>query len=756
MIIERTQKRVIFEEAARKGIVGSQLLQVPQIYDRLLGVTDIGVQRYGAPLTPVYNAKSGELIEIPRIANFFTGLARDIRVSDIALTEIENSLVLFNLEMWTRMQLLKNRSSDLSKKASVEKTRASLGATWVYTESFNTTNYIDMQETTAWLDTAEGIAFLPNSGPEKTIPPQAITIIEQGSPSNGNLLGSTPFHAFDGLDSTNWRCIFVSDDGSRAYAVAQFQKPTDITAMTIDPVGFGIDLLIETDSGDGFKEAVKAIIYSKKTFPIERQLVKKIKVSFKVATSVLPKTVGIRELVLYSSESIRTAEIISKLLKPSDPFTEVKIQYKGEIPLGSKITTYFRTATGDPWIKADTADWFAIQETNNASFSVSMTDSVPDTSSRSFRGLYGLAIPIGQVPLTISEGVMDVGKDMVEVSAFRKDWAEEGDIPHQLSSRDFENINTIRTWSFIPTKSFLSQGTGLVLQNYGDTTIKDEEELTRSGKVMAFQRRLNSDEFSPEITTFNQMVVVPLVGAVSGNNMQYGYNYRMRFWVHCPKQFHYNDGRYWLYQGYRKSGRRSYRDVNKSYGSFSMYVNDTLVAGETSPYTVYDDDSNDGATLGKNYSFTFNEGWNKVEVYINTYDPSLYGDDNFDAGDPYLQLSLYPCLFDASFRNHADHYISDIIASGQQKPVSEFDLLWNLPKEPTFWSWTEDRSYVLFNTNTRKTIDGYFKGDAPVSNIVFKSITASTVDDLYVRIVIEREQNSRVSPALDEYSILVR
>ena len=161
-MIEKVQKQVIFEEAARKGIMNSQILQIPGILREIIGVADINKQQYGMPLAPTYTAKSGELIDIARISNFFTGLSRDVKVSNQAITNLENDLLLFNLEIWTRMQLLKNKSQSLSKKAKIEKVRASFGATWIYTETFSNTNLIDMQNTTAWLDTAEGISFIPN------------------------------------------------------------------------------------------------------------------------------------------------------------------------------------------------------------------------------------------------------------------------------------------------------------------------------------------------------------------------------------------------------------------------------------------------------------------------------------------------------------------------------------------------------------------------------------------------------------------
>lgn len=758
-MIEKVQKQIIFEEAARKGIMDSQILQIPQILQNILGITDIGVQKYGMPLCPLYTAKSGELIEIPKISNFFIGLARDIKVADTALTNLENDLLLFNLEIWTRMQLLKNRSNDLSKKAKIEKLRSSLGATWVYTETFSDTRLIDMQQTTAWIDSSEGIAFIPNSGDEKTVPMQDINLVETTIPSLSNFLGSNPKQAFDGLDATNWRCLFVSDDWT--CALFKLNNSSDLTAISIDPVGFGIEVKVEVEINGILEEAVKAIIYSKKTFPIYKSKVSKIKISYKSATTVLPKVVGIKEVVLYQTISTRFSEIYSQRLKPNEPFTEIKLATKGEFPQGTKIITFFRTSTGATWTEIRNNDWNSIYPTDTTSLTLSFTEAVQGTSADGFRGLYGKGLNLSSIPITTTEGSLEIGNNMVEVTSFKKDWIEEGSFPKILSPTDFTNFKTKRTWSSVPIKSFITQGSGTCLQLYGETTIKGTADLTRGGPYMLFQRKLD-DSYPIEISTYNQLCIVPLVGGTASGVMQSEYNYKLSFMVYAPKAFSYQDARYWFYQGYRQANRRLYKDIGKSFGTFAIYVNETLAVGEDVAKTISTDNKIDGVSiteidLGKSFSLNLNAGWNKIEILMNVYDPSKYGPDSFDVGgQPYLQLSIYPSLFDSKFTESLGTYISKILASGAHKPVNEFDLLWNLPREPIFWSWALDRQSILFNTNELKNIDGYYTGVPPVSILTYKSIQANNIDDLYLKIQLEREDSSNVSPIIDEYNVMVR
>lgn len=759
-MIEKTQKQILFEEAARKGIQDSQLLQMPDILSKMLGVSDINTQKYGMPLAPLYTAKSGELVDVKKIGNFFTGIARDIKVSEVALTEIENELLLFNLEIWIRMQLLKNRSLELSKKARIEKLRAALGSTWVYTETFSNTRLLDMFQTTAWIDASEGIAFIPNSGDEKTVPMQEFSIVDGSVNSLLNYLGSNPKQAVDGLDSTNWRCLFLTQDWATAtYKIA---KASNITAVSVDPVGFGIELKIEVFSDNKFQEAVKAILYNKKTFPISFKGVSLVRVSYRSATASLPKTVGIREMVLYQTPSVRIGEIYTKELRPSEPFTEVRISTAGEIPQNTKVDTYVRTSTGAIWKKVTGQDWTSIVETDTTSLSIDYTSSVMGTSTEGFRGLYGQSIALGGIPVTDVEGKLEIGNGMVEVSAFKKDWVEDGDFPRILKLDDFNNFKTKRTWSSVPIRSFIENGSGTCLQLYGENSIQTDLALTRGGGAMIFQRKLDSNYFPLNISTYNQLCIVPLVGAVSSGMMQYDYNYKLSFKVFCSKAFSYQDARYWFYQGYRQASRRLYKDIGKSFGTFALYINQTLVASEEVGKTISTDHKIDNIPVstiddGGTFSLNLNAGWNQVDILINVYDPQKYGLDAFDvANQPFLQLSLYPSLFDHQLSNNINTQINKILATGIYKPVNEFDLLWNLPKEPTFWSWSDDRQFILFNTNELKTIDGYFKGLSPSSTLTYKAIQVTDIENLYVKVVLERTDNTDLSPVLNEFSVMVR
>lgn len=739
MAIERHQKVLIFEEAARRGVVFSDLPSIPDLYQEILGIHDIGDRKLGNPLTPIYTAKTGELIDIPRISAYFTGLVRDLKVADYSLTELENNILMTNLEVWARMQLVKNRASLVSEAAHTERVRTALGADWAYTESFHNTNRIDMERTSAWIDTAEGAAFLPVSGNEQSVPPSMISIGDIKIPGGVSLLGSTPMMAFDGLESTNWRAIFgvppaTEDDGIGCTAI--LSEPRDIMGIMLDPIGFGTIVSVDADNGDGFKNVVKAVIYNRKTFPVEMNGVKKIRISMIPDSTAYPRTVGLRNVILYSSLSSRFASVYSLILKPTSPFTQIKIESTADVPNGSEITPYYATAEDGPWVKLNTGDWGSVDAITSQSINIDFLGTQLNA------GLY--RFPTGTNPSVNSkEGFLEVGRNQMEVACLRRDYSDIGEAPHTPEPGDFSTEDVIRTWSPVDKIDINTEST--IIQEYG-VSIPTLYGVTR-GQQIAFQRKYSVDPYT-------QLCFVPLMGSTAENTMQFNHTYRFRCWVHCTREGFYDQGKYWFYQGYRLASARKYREVGKSYSAFSVYMNGELIASDNTPYTISSDNSIEtGGESGRNFSMKLIEGWNLFEVYMHVVDPSIFYSDAFEVGSPYVQLSLTPCLFDPSFQ--LDYGITAVLGSGQRGPVDSFDLLWNLPLDQTYWSWSDDRQYIMFNRVTTRAIDGYFAGSNPDSLLLYKGIGQES-SDLFIRMDLEREAAASAGPYLRTYRVMVR
>ena len=754
--IERAQKRVFFEEAAKIGIQINNLLAAPEIYQKLFGVNDRGTQRYGLPLAPQYIAQADELIDISRLSSYFKGVGRDLRTLDVAITELEDEVDQLSFQLWAKTQLLKNRANTIQKTASAELKRSSDGGIWSYTEPFTSTAKIDMINTTAWIDTAEGICYIPNGTTESNVPPLNIRVLSLNVTDKVNMLGTLPAQAFDGLGSTGWKGYFYSNESIGC--TVGFDSTELLTGVMVDPIGSGLELLIEHDDSGNITTLVKDTIYKKKTYPIEVKNPKNIKISFAPVSGNFPTIAGIRDLIFIKAKSSLSATLFTTVLKPSDSYSDVKIDLVGEIPTGATIKAYLSFNPDSlPWKELKSGVWNSVSDSGMVQLALDLDNVVRDPI---YRGLAG--IPVVSPSTSKNEGRIYVGSNQIEVSSFEKDWTISGDVPRILSPSDFNTLTVKKTWI---TPSMITERSGdYVIQPYGGTQITGSS-LTRGVNICA-NRQIstpNDAGYGRIDAPYNEFLIVPLSGDRTKNSMQFGYNYRLRFSVLCEKDFYFGGsgsfGKFWFLQGYRKDGAKSYKEIGKSWGSVALYINGMLVTGSNQPETIYDtapELRDNTATSGTSFSFSMKKGWNVVELLVSIVDPnsnlSMFTDP-LDTADPYLQFSMTPNFFDPVFKD--TYGILDIVGSGVYKPVSEFDLLWNLPRDNQFWAWDDKQSTILFNNYTSTFIDGFLNGELPKSLIEYRS-SVGTVSDIHLKFEMRRESLSKTNPSLDQYTIGVR
>lgn len=736
-IIERFQKKIIFEEAAQRAIRKDTVTNIANIYQEILGIRDIGQAKYGAPFAPLYTAKAGELIDIPRISKFFKGLTRDIKVLDFAITELENRLLFQGMEIWARTEMLKYKSDSVSKRARAEKSRINLGGLWTFVETFKSTEDLDMSQTTAWIDTSEGVAFLPASSTERAVAPQEIMVENPTTPPGGNFLGSNPSNAFDGLSSTSWRVLFPT--GGQASVEARFQNPKDLATIKLDPVGFGVNVsvLVKSEREGVWREVVDSTIYRKATFPLNEVGIRAARIVFSPANN--STLAGFRDIVFDSVTSVREAKVFSNQIRSDTPFSQIKILVEGIIPPDSSVTPYFSTDAGSSWTKINHDEWLEVADSFNL---VETVIPFPGGATR-FGGLW--QVPVTNKGVSPKNGILRSGEDQFEVAAFRKDWLEEGIMSKRLGPMDFEGEQIKTTWASIPHFSF-SEDTPVV-QNFGEDVATSYGVLR--GDVIAFSRRTT-------ISQYNHLNFVPLLGNIDKDLMQPNFNYRFKVWFFAARDVVVDSARFWFYQGYRKAAARTFREVGKSYGSFSIYLNNELIAGESIPTTVFSDGTSE-SKLGTPFIMKIIKGWNVIEYFISVTHPLDTYSDTFVEGDRYLQLSVTPCLFDPQFQ--LDFNLSRLLGSGEIKPSSDFDLLWNFTESPKYWGWAQDRASILFNFDPGSfgsdTIDGYFAGEMPKSTLIYSGAQHEALD-LWVRLDLERATSASAGPIVSEYRILVK
>jgi hypothetical protein len=741
-ITEFNQRRLLFEQAAREGITKRKISTIGEIFSKLIGQSDVGVKNLGLPLAPTYLARDGDIIDIQRMSSYLAGLFRDIQVLDLSNQQLEDQLTLISLEFWSRMQLVKNRAQNVRNAAIAERQRVATGGRWAFSDSLNTTTNINMQLSSVWIDTNEGLAFLPNLAKDQSITPSDILIKEQAPPVGGSFIGSEVFHAFDGLDNTNWRASFEQYN-TWASCVVEFSEPKSINSLMIDPVGFGITFTIEFDTGTGFTQALKDNTYQRSTYPVDGVAVKRVRVMFSSAEASFPRTAGIRALVFYSATSSRFASLYSKVLNPQYSFNEIEIELDANIPSGSRITPYWAAASGGVWTKMEPKNWYPISTTTTTQKSIDQSS--PFTNSG---GVF--RVQLSDQSINDIDGKLEVGTNQFEVSCFKKDWLSEGESPKILSPQIFKGQSILRTWTDVPF--MYSSGWSTIprlVQRYGTTNVTLSPHFVKRGSNILLRRKVADQPYS-------EMCWVPFVANNDLNTVQPGYNYRFKMQVFCARDSFYDQGRYWFIQGFRQLGSKTYREIGRTLGAFSMYINGLLVAADNLPYTAYVDNSlEEGADLGRPYSIKLLAGWNTIEVFLNVVDTTKMLPDIFDSGDPYLQLCLMPNFLDFEFQQAMN--ITKVLGSGEVRPVSEFDLLWNLPLDPTFWAWADTRDSVMFNTTSVKPIDGFFTGKYPRSVLTYQGIDFDQeVQDLYLRFDLERDAQSNTGPLFKGYKVMVR
>ena len=747
MIIENVQKTVLLDEAAKKGLSRFALYSIPQSFTKMLG--DYTDQEYGFPLTKPYMAVAGDTIDVTLLSQYLVNISRDIRVGNQAKDQIRSKLENVKNEFWVRSQNLKNKANYLQHTAALEGFKSESKAVWVFGDTFNDTNKIDMTLSNIWVDSSEGIAYLPTAMTNTSLKAENITVESFQWATASNNLGSSPNMALDGLESTNWRSLFVQG-GDQTNAVFKFDKPYDVSNIQIDPTGFGMNIVIEYDTGKGFQIAINEIIYKTTTYIIGQSAVQRLRISFSPANAVLPKSVGISNIRIFTDTTTDSGILITNAVDVPVAFSEMLVDYTANIPAGASIQSYVSFDNAVTWKELKSGSWTPIIANNTYVVKLDKTSMVEEG------GLF--AIPVDNGPLTPTEGVMVIGKNQIELDSFKKDYTALGEIPHLPQANEFNDSNNkkFRTWLTVPTYNERPQADRVYLKPTGTQTTS----IVRGTNVYPFQYKVTDQAFA-------DMGMLMMYGSDSQRICQYNTSYKISFFVYVENDYFVDYSKYFFFQGYRNRANRSFGETGRNYGSFSMAINGVNIVASSKPETIFTTADSDGSFLetgndgvgvnGNVFSFTLKKGWNLVEICTHTIDPEVYGTDTGTGTlDPLLFLSLYPSFFDLSFQRLAG--ISKIVASGEANPVSEFELLWNIPQDFNYWAWSTTSSKVLFNVFDTVPIDGYLKGSGPIYEIEYKSTPDSTpsISSARFKFAFNKSATVKTGPILDEYKVSVR
>jgi hypothetical protein len=307
----------------------------------------------------------------------------------------------------------------------------------------------------------------------------------------------------------------------------------------------------------------------------------------------------------------------------------------------------------------------------------------------------------------------------------------------------------------MPTLAFNNDSA--IIQKYSDLNVVNSLLLGKSGSNLAFQRKVEDGVYNKLADNkYKEMCFVIQSKIVNQHIFQYNNHYKFTYYVNSNIDVDYKDAKFWFLQGFRLTGNKVFKALDKVFGTFSLYINNNLIVQSDSPKTIFSDDSLEtGALDGTNFTLKLNKGVNKIEICISPFDSTTFDSSIYDSNTPYLQLSITPSLFDEEISVKGDFDIESIYAEPSSQPQDEFDLIWNLKSSPTYWAWNSDKTSLMFNYKPDKPIDGYFKGSPVNYKLNYKNNLNTTRNPIYLRFDF-KASSSKVTPVLNNFKLSIR
>ena len=727
------QKKVLFEEAVKKGFVLGSLADIPEIFEELVGPTDIGRPVFGAPLAPLYMARPRDPIDVLKIDRFVTGAFRDLDVLDLSASELEKKLALVAFETWILGADIRARAASLKKSAQALKERLSSRAEWVYTETFKDTSGLDMQSTTLWVDVSEGVAVLPEVSAVSTIPPASIyPKVVEVAPRNRKFVGAIE-NVCDGVESAVWGVLFVEDSPT---TIALEFPEAPLTSITVDPLGFGMSLEIDLLKGNEWVPLVSDTIYSKSTYPVESIVCSEVRLRFRPAASVLPKVSGFRNITLRTGTSSEFGSVYTTQIQPPITYSEIKGVLDVDKTDSGEVSLFAKTGDGGSWVRLSPDSWISIADSTSERLTINYSQLSGDN------GYYVHPLSTMLQPRSRRDGLLTVGAGQVKVETVFEEASDSTASDRLLYPETFKNTgDKLTIWAEVPDYDGDVSVTPLV------SNVSQANALLPVLETSCIFSRNEDGESIPTLT------IVPYCSGAT--LLQPGQNYRIYTEIYCSKAITIEYATLRLFQGVRKDGARSYADTRSSLCSVSIAVNGEVVAGTSSPITIFESGTEVEDPVGDRFDIRLQAGWNTFEILIAVYEPGM--EDNLNGFFPFVEIDIFPNLFDRTFM--LQNSIAAFRGGGEYQPKTPFDVTWNSPVDISNWAWTPNLDGIVFNTNPVKTmrkLNGFLsRPPRAFVKYVSRSI-AQTSPPITLRADISRNFTSTTSPVLKSITLLVR
>lgn len=724
-LIKKSQKEYLYNEASKYALINYDLVLLGDYLEDLFeDPTYKDKLKLAQPLTKSYLAIPGAEISTNSIKLLVEGLYRDLEVLKMSVKEIDKVSTNFLNANSIEIQLVKRLASYVKQQAEGEKNRLAEKANWAFVETFNTTANVNLNTTTAVIDTGEGLVY--PSGLDSEI---QLHLVSEEILDVGGGLKSTAGAMLDKSQKTAW-IVYCTTPNVAARAKFRLDH-SDVSGITVDPVGFGtkVNLIIETKGGT---QEISDIIFTTTTFRVNILGVKNITVEISSPSTTLPKATGIREIKVLGNKSQLEGKLYTNEFTVNT-FNEIRLNPIQQVPPNTKIN-WFWSYDEFNWSELPINQWVPVTDQGSILEEIDATTLTPD-------GVLYLPPAFSFTPFNYSTGRLEVGVGQFEVTAEKKNMFIQGITQYVPDPTTFKP--GLKTWtdSSVSVTTNTSSAVQSDLQLYNTS---EDDTYFQAGQGLVGNMS-------------DSLVWLPISG--SRPSFQKNYHYRFSTNVFCKEDVLVNTGRYWFLQGFKAANTKTFKESRFSLGSFSMWVNGVAICGDTLPDTLYDDGSADTAAInGHGFTFVLKKGWNKIEYHFYRPDIPSYLKDP-DLIEEFLQIVIYPNIFDSAFQDA--NGIVKVIGTGEVPSISQFDLVWKQPKSLDKWAWSEFNSNsIVFNTNKTHKIDGFYGGTLPQSypklNLYYKSASSISDISLYLRADLEKASESDARPTISGYEVLIR
>jgi len=725
-LITAAQKEYILDKRAQRSFLSGDFVTFNTTLDAKIIL--------GKPSASLYKAVPYENIDNKKLKDYVTSIELDTNIAITAYNNLTKNTNQSYQLILNKMSLSMKRVEQY-RKTSEFLTSISQGyASWAHLQTFYNTNWLDLEETNSIIDSELQAAYIPYS----LVHTEALDFNNYYI----NLENCTVFgvrnNVFTGAK------FLASGKDSKIKATIDI-KETNVTEIVINPVG-NTHIKIQLLREGNWHSVVNAVTKIKGSYPVLIQQATKMLVELSPVEDTLNSVFGTESIELvalrYNDESL----VVSTSFTPSSKFSSYKVSYEADVPQGTYVIPYVKIDSG-AWVKVKPDAWTVNTTPETTEYPITVASLEPN-------GLYYYTNTFDNISNS-REGTLTIGRDQVEISTIKKIPTDEGSFYPDLHPGLFKDAGSLVCWETISSVDQLSTSSESVevqLVPYGD----EHTSLTKDNQLFIGEQ---DSEFQ-----YTSLSILPLHNGQSSAARE-NYIYKIQYKFFANKDSVIDFGKYWFLQGHRTPSTRTFQQLGLSYGIFSVYINDIRVCSSQSPFTLYTDGSSQsGASVGTNWSFMINKGWNTFELYFYCPELPAIANDANSTTEKYLQLTLYPNILDTEFKRLYE--VTDIVGTGTFDPVSEFDLGFNLPKSFKYWAW-KDTGYpnkIALNKNSSDIIDGFIGSklsNQPNLSVKYSGFNSSITDlvnttTIDYKFELRTNQSNTLTPKLRSVKILTK